>query len=523
MASSPRSTAPTRGHDRLLRTLSRRGLANWGMSTILLLGLGLAVGMLYLTELNVSADTFPTPETRPWLLAGLSAFLLMFSFYALVQQRRVASLARTLLEEHVRASTLDTRLSEISALFDVAARLHLQLELEPVLETITHRLLPCLDADEASIMLLDESGQELRCLAVSGADGNLVRQASVRVGEGIAGRVVESQVATLIHAEDIAERFPGEEKVWRGIGSAVCVPLLLPDRVVGVLNVTRLEGRPAFTEDDARLLMPFADHLAITVRRIGEFAALDRRASTFERMHLLKREFLCALNHELRNPLASVMGYAELLREETGTLGERRSFAAALGEQAGRLLESVDDLHGLYSLEASEVTFESVPGSLNQLVHDSVVGMTGRAARKAIVLTVTLHPALPPVWMDHAKLHSAIRHLIAGAVRVSARGAALEVETRLDPGVDGGERVTLGIRATGDPGAGFNAADLEPGAAAGAGGPRHTDALGWGVLMMRELVELHGGTLRSERAPDGGIALALSLPVRASAGEAKAA
>ncbi len=514
--------APKVGDDRLLRMLSRRGLADWGLSTLLLLGLGLAVGLLYLPQLNGGAELLPAPETRPHLIVGLAGLLLLFSLYALLQQRRVAALARTLLAEHVRAAALDSRLSEISALFDAAANLHLQLDLEPVLETVTHRLLPCLEADEASIMLLDETSQELHCLAVSGADGELVRESSVHLGEGIAGRVAALRVATLVHAEDMAERFPGEEKAWRGIGSALCLPLLLPDRVVGVLNLTRLEGRPRFTDDDARLLMPFAEHLAITVRRIGEFEALDRRAATFERLHALRREFLCALNHEIRNPLASVMGYAELLRARRETFGEleRESFCAALLEQAGRLLENLDDLQRLYSLEASAVTFESTPGSLNQLVRDSVIALEGRAARRSMTIALDLDEALPDVWMDHGKLHAAVRHLIAGAVRAGARGATLAVVTRLQAGPTARDQVALDIRVRRDGCNDVFASELAP--AAGPRGTGHTDALGWGVLLIRELVGLHGGTLVTA-AGDGEIQLLLALPARPAVAIARAA
>lgn len=518
MTTPPRLPIDRRSDERLLRHVSGHGLSSWGLSTILVLGLGLAVGLLSYTGL-AAVEMFPEPATLVRLTIGLAVLLVVFALYAFVQQRRFALLARRLITERDRATALDSRLSEITALFDVSARLHLRLDIEPMLETITSRLLPCLEADEASIMLLDEAGRELRCLAVSGADVELVREASVRMGEGIAGRVAESREATVILATDIGERFPGQEKRWRGLGSALCVPMLVDDEVVGVLNVSRLAHRHAFTLEDARLLAPFAGHLAITVRRIGEFEALDRRASAFERMHALRREFLCALNHELRNPLASIVGYADLLRSSSERLGpvERASFTGSMTDQATRMLESVDDLHRLYSLEASAITFETATGSLDQMVDDALTTLGARFERSGVRLDRWRDPGLPPVAMDLAKMHTAVRHLVGAALRGAGRGSALSVVTRAEAAGTPQARVTLVIEARHE---GAGALYVAPEAAGGEGA--HTDATRWGLVLIRELVELHGGTVRREDTPTG-FRFELSLPTGEAGARARAA
>jgi DNA-binding response OmpR family regulator len=200
------------------------------------------VGIL-ITGQNV-ADT-----NREALEAGFWAFLpkpfTISEFQATVE--RAAAYIRAIRERE--------RLELMISLSEVAQQIATSLETEEVLQRILHVALQQARADKVSIMLVDQSTSppRLRLVAAEGLSPDLL-SIEVPVGEGIAGQVVITGAPLLINAQTI-HQFSPTALHYQGAGSALCLPLKVGSRVVGVLNLTRLTSDRPFSESDIRLYL----------------------------------------------------------------------------------------------------------------------------------------------------------------------------------------------------------------------------------------------------------------------------
>jgi signal transduction histidine kinase len=246
---------------------------------------------------------------------------------------------------------------------------------------------------------------------------------------------------------------------------------------------------------------------------VGEVArALESMRARLHAQERGRQAFLSTASHELRTPVASLRGTAELLEEELRAddpdVDQARRRAAAVSRQAERLSALADDLLGLGRLDA-DVPLAAEPLDLAELT-GTLVGEIEPVARAAGV-SVTLE-APGPAWATGDPLATArvIRALLDNALR---HGAGLGSEVTVTVAGDRGESAAVAVRDTGP---GVAEADrerifgrFERGAARGAGG------FGLGLAIARGLARRMGGDVTFDDA-DPGARFAVTLPGCAS-------
>lgn len=202
---------------------------------------------------------------RRWpTVFGLLGLVTLFALYAQHKHRQLVALETRLRDVAVREAGVKARFTELSFLFDISTQLQLRLDLNGMLELACQRLLPCLDAHQASIMLHDPESDLLHVRAATGVDTVLIKNATSRPGEGIAGHVFSTGESLILNEELMRRRFPQEVKHSRRIASGLSVPMRYRGAPIGVVSVTRTTGEP-FTELHAKMLEVFGEHAAATV------------------------------------------------------------------------------------------------------------------------------------------------------------------------------------------------------------------------------------------------------------------
>jgi sigma-B regulation protein RsbU (phosphoserine phosphatase) len=172
----------------------------------------------------------------------------------------------------VEGSAVEAQLASLQALTDTAIT---TLEVDDLLRELLGRLQEILDADTAAVLLLAEGAGELVATAARGLEEEVREGVRIPVGTGFAGRIAESRGPVRLDRVDATT--VANPILWeKGIQVMLGVPLLTPDKLLGVLHVGRLKNRP-FTDRDLALLQVAADRVAAAIQ--SQTLAVERAAA----------------------------------------------------------------------------------------------------------------------------------------------------------------------------------------------------------------------------------------------------
>ncbi|CAD5373357.1 Sensor histidine kinase [Rubrivivax sp. A210] len=143
----------------------------------------------------------------------------------------------------------------------------------------------------------------------------------------------------------------------------------------------------------------------------------------------IKSEFLSTAAHELRTPMASIYGFAEVLLTQELDDAERREFTAIIFEQSGAMARILDELLDLARMEARRgKDFRRTPQDLEQLAQDVIRSYKQPAGREKPELLAP--PGPMPVFVDGGKLRQALLNVLSNAYKYSPAGGPVKVELR---------------------------------------------------------------------------------------------
>jgi two-component system phosphate regulon sensor histidine kinase PhoR len=256
--------------------------------------------------------------------------------------------------------------------------------------------------------------------------------------------------------------------------------------------------------DAARTIMaraaPSAPHGAVLV--LHDITDLKRADQ-------IRRDFVANVSHELRTPLTAIRGYVEALSEGDGEGEDRRRFLDIILRHALRMERMVKDLLRLARLDAGQETLDLVDcdtrGLLQSVVSDTAPSLDSRGQHAEIAVG----PGAESLRADPAKLHDALRNLVANASTYSPERTGIHVEARAEPG-----RIVIAVA---DRGPGIPDEDLsrvfERFYRVDKSRARDPGGTGLGLAIVKHLVELHGGHVRAENRTDGGAEFTIELPL----------
>jgi K+-sensing histidine kinase KdpD len=470
-----------------LEAVERRRLQLWILTAVLLVSI--SVGLVIVSTWNTTAKAFTSTPVMRIAVVLLSA---AFCIYAIEKERHLRTLSRLLIDERVLTTALSNRLREVELLLDAGKAMNDVLELDVVLQTILGGAVELLVADSGSVMLLED-----RDLVVACARGNSDAESRrVHLGEGIAGHVAQTREALLIHGKADPSDFPGLEPHAQAVVSAISAPLLHRDELLGVLNVNSA-GDKVFSEFDLRAVSLFAEQAAASIANARLYEAERAHVAELTQLNRLKSEFVALVSHELRSPIASIIGAVTSSRKPE--MHEHRGELDDIVERAAlRLGTMVEDLLAAAELERGDSArrFEAV--NLGQVVREAAADheVTGRHVD-------VVSPPNAVVICDREYLRRIIDNLIDNAFKYGRPPVSIEVRV-------GASYVTLSVL---DAGRGIPEQDRE----------RVFDrfqrldtinghGLGLGLSVVQGLVEAMGGEVRVEEAPEGGAAFRIAFP-----------
>jgi signal transduction histidine kinase len=238
-------------------------------------------------------------------------------------------------------------------------------------------------------------------------------------------------------------------------------------------------------------------------------AELQRRAGERDQLETMKDEFVLTASHELRSPLTSVQGFAELLMLERDKLSSTQADTVEIiMDNTRHLVRLLNDLLDLARSDAGRLTIKPSPTDVASLVEDPVRTMLSQTQAKHQSLTQEIQPALPHVSVDRDRIRQILVNLLTNAHEYCPENASIHVSA-----TGNGDGVELSVS---DDGPGMAADQLEHiferFTRGDAGLTQHVGGTGLGLAISKSLVELHGGRIAVESIPGEGSTFHVWLP-----------
>jgi PAS domain S-box-containing protein len=255
------------------------------------------------------------------------------------------------------------------------------------------------------------------------------------------------------------------------------------------------------------LIRQHADELEERVRE---------RTTELVRANRTKDEFLANMSHELRTPLNSILGFSETLLEGVqGPINHRQSQAVQTIHASGsHLLDLINDILDVAKIESGKFEIQPENISVNSICQSSLVFIKQLAHKKSISVEYSPSPLSPILFADPRRLKQILVNLLNNAVKFTPENGTVRLEVREDH-----QAGQMRFSVT-DNGIGISPENLKklfkPFAQLDSSLSRQYEGTGLGLSLVKNLVELHGGSLAVESEPEKGSVFHFSIPIQSS-------
>jgi two-component system sensor histidine kinase KdpD len=296
-----------------------------------------------------------------------------------------------------------------------------------------------------------------------------------------------------------ADTLPGAKRLF--------LPMRTGRGAVGVVGIDGDRQGPLLTPDERRLLDALSDQAALAIERINLAEDLDR-ATIVAETERLRSALLTSLSHDLRTPLASILGSATSLHSYGGQLDERtlKELTGTIREEAERLNRFIANLLDMTRLESGAVAPRLSPVDLAELVGSALERAVTILAGHKVELDIAAD--LPMLNLDPVLFEQVLFNLFDNAAKYAPAGTTVRLLARRD-----GARVRIDVS---DEGTGIASADLEKifdKFYRVHAEDRQRAGTGLGLAICRGFVEAMGGTIVARnRADRVGAVFTISLP-----------
>ncbi len=419
---------------------------------------------------------------------------------------------RQLVQELVQESAQGITLA---ALYDITRMLNTSLNLKDTLGRVMDSLIQLTGAERSCLMLLNDHGR-LTIEAARQFDQERVAIYELEISQTVVRDVIKDQRPIVTTNAQLDPRFSSHESVVEyQLRSIACVPLQLRDRVIGALYLDNRMRAGVFSESDLPMLTMFASHAAVAIENARLYDHINRHAAELsntvhrlQELDRLKDEFIQNVSHELRTPLSVIQGYATLL--DAGELGalqpEQREPVAIINRRVKMLSDIVEDITLILGTESSPLKPERV--RLDELAQSVVETFRFSIQQAGLTLRTDIPSCLAPVNGSPVYLRRVLNNLLSNAIKFTPAGGTISVRLREENGY-----VILQVSDTGigipanqhkyifDR---FYQVDGSP--------QRCYGGMGLGLALVKEVVELHGGSVSVASEKGQGSVFTVILP-----------
>ena len=408
------------------------------------------------------------------------------------------------------------RVQRLERLLEVTRNLSTALETEPFLQTVIAIASELTASEVASILELDETGNQLQFIAMPWFHRDALQAVKVPLEKSIAGWVYQKGQPLIVQDASSDPRFYKAVDHAAGFEthSILAVPLFFKGQPIGVLEAVNKMNNTHYTEEDVTILETLASQAAITIQN----SILERRLQTaydeLAQLDRLKNDFVAITSHELRTPLGLILGHATFLREIADEKYHEQ--LDVIIRNATRLKEIIDSLANVDNYQSGTARVRSRSVSIIRIIEEVVVSFQDEAQQKQVTLQMDAGKDGLLVEGDARKIAIALSNLVKNAITFTNSGGHIFVTAEQVPGY-----VKVSVI---DDGIGIPAQDL----------PyifgrffqveshltRKHSGMGLGLSIAKIMIELHGGRIWVESVEGKGSNFIFLLPLNPAQADA---
>jgi signal transduction histidine kinase/DNA-binding response OmpR family regulator len=348
---------------------------------------------------------------------------------------------------------LESRVQELRFLYGIGRSVTSLQDLQQILNRIVEAATYLTEAEEGSIMLIEEDSGELYLRAARGLNEKSARSFRVKMQDSIAGQVVQTGRPVMIGGQNQDDSF----KVSTGyfVKSLLNVPLKVKDRTIGVLAVNNKNTVKAFGERHLNLLIALADYASVAIENARLYASMasdvDRAEQSSRHLEhlvavrtselqaaneqLFKTEKLAALGYmaagvvkEINTPINNILDLLHRLHRSLEAKPENFEAIAAIEQEAlkcQQTIKSLFDFSGQRSYQFEEVYLNDViEAAWTKYANEQVVN-------PAVNFVRGFDPKLPLILADSKQMEQALYYLIRYAYTSMPEGGTLRITSRV--------------------------------------------------------------------------------------------
>ncbi len=325
---------------------------------------------------------------------------------------------------------------ELDTLLRFSAVINSSLKLEEVLDIAMKWAEEFMDAEASSVYELDEEEQQLFIRLARGEKKTPVKDITLKVGQGIAGHVVQTGRPMVV--QDVAGEKQFSDKFDRLTGfktrALISVPLIHRNKTIGVLQVINKRSNQPFTENDLELLTGMGRQIAIAMENAKLYRRLEKKWKMttqelkFTQGKLIRAGRLAAMGHlvqgvahEIRNPVMTIGGFAMRIKKGLSETSELQKYIDIIMDESTRLEDLVTKVRQFTEVQSAELSLSH----LCPVIREVIERFKATAQSHGVRIIKDLPPSLPPLRIDKPQMVIALSNLIENALESMPGGGML--------------------------------------------------------------------------------------------------
>ena len=405
---------------------------------------------------------------------------------------------------------------ELHTVLKFSALINSSLKIESVLDNAMKFSEEFINAEASSIYELDEEKHELFIRVARGEKKDSIKKIRLGLGEGIAGWVVRTGEPLVVQDAQKEKRFSDRYDRLTGFKtrSLICVPLILRDKTIGVIQVLNKKNLEPFTEADLEILVSLSQQIAVAIEnaklyhRMEEKFELTAQELKATQEKLIRTERLAAMGnlvngiaHEIRNPIMTIGGFALRIKGATSEDTRLQKYTDIILSETVRLENLVKKVTEFLEVLSAAIK----PDNIEPVIKKVLAKFKPLAEKQGVEMLISVEDDLPPIELDRQQIAAALSNIIENAIEAMYDGGKMElhVNRKDDRGI------TIIVK---DNGSGISEDYLDcvydPFVTS------KTSRVGLGLTMVHQIIKNHNGEIEITSKKAEGTTVTLALPLR---------